>query len=337
MFLLTPRISQSLCGFIVNYAAPAIQIKCLLGGPTTMCRKVFFWLFVPVVLCLGQVTMLWAGHLVTDELRAWAKKTISQEAKIKSKPNPNTIAVLYFHNKTNKPEFEPIQKGLAVMLITDLTKIKKLQPIERVKIQALAEEMNLGRTGLMAPGSEPRVGKLLGAHFIVGGNLKKGKNVDLTTNAHTLSVPVNKLVGSAMSQGKWTELFRIEKELLFRIIEILEIELTQSELDAIKQPITANVYALLHFFKGIDKSDNGAFAQAAKFYRQALNADPEFALAADALTELERSGLISDEGLSNLLKSIKSETSLNENLFDDDVVRREIPPSGGSGTVIVEW
>lgn len=307
-----------------------------------MNRKVIFWLAGTVALLMYQATMLRAGYLVTDDIRAWAKKAISQEAKIKTKPDPNTIAVLYFHNKTNKPEFNPIQKGIAVMLITDLAKIKKLRPIERVKLQALVEEMNLGKTGLVAPGSEPRVGKLLGAHFIIGGDLNKGKDVDLATNSHTLSVPVSKIVGSTLSQGKWTELFRIEKELLFEIVEILKIELTQTEIDALKQPITKNVYALLHFFKGLDNSDRGVYAKAAKFYRQALDADPEFTMAADALAELEAAGLIAgNENLRKLLKSMKSMTSLNENLFADDVVRREIAPSGaspaGGTTVIVEW
>src|SRR5439155_67793 len=45
-----------------------------------------------------------------------------------------TLAVSYFDNNTGKPEYDPLAKGLADMLITDLSAISSLQIVEREKL-----------------------------------------------------------------------------------------------------------------------------------------------------------------------------------------------------------
>ena len=64
------------------------------------------------------------------------------------------------------------------MLITDLSKIKGIKVLERVKMQALVEELGLGISGLVEAKTFPRVGRLLGAQHLVGGDIVKGKMED---------------------------------------------------------------------------------------------------------------------------------------------------------------
>jgi curli biogenesis system outer membrane secretion channel CsgG len=61
------------------------------------------------------------------------------------------------------------------MLITDLSEVKGLQIVERIKLQALVEEMGLGASGLVEANTAPRVGKLLGAQWLIGGDILDGK------------------------------------------------------------------------------------------------------------------------------------------------------------------
>ena len=112
--------------------------------------------------------------MVTDDARTWAKQAVAQEKALKAVTVANTVAVLYFFNRTGQPDLDPLQKGLTVMLITDLSKVKSLTVVERVRLQALAEELKLGVSGLVTENTAPRVGKLLGAHWLVGGNFARG-------------------------------------------------------------------------------------------------------------------------------------------------------------------
>ena len=48
-----------------------------------------------------------------------------------------TVAVSYFDNTSNLEKFNPLSKGLADMLITDLSNIKSINIVEREKLESL--------------------------------------------------------------------------------------------------------------------------------------------------------------------------------------------------------
>jgi len=57
------------------------------------------------------------------------------------------IAVSYFDNTSNIPEFDPLKKGLADMLITDLSKAPGIVIVEREKLeQELLGEIELSKS-----------------------------------------------------------------------------------------------------------------------------------------------------------------------------------------------
>lgn len=306
-----------------------------------MNRRVFIGLIAIIALVCFTGASAWSGQVVTDDLKAWAKEAIARESSLRPAADPNTVAVLYFQNKTGERLFDPVKKGLALMLITDLSRVKELRIVERARLQALVEELKLGKSGVVARGSEPEVGRLLGAGFIVGGDLLAGQAVPLKADARTVSVAKADTVDRSMSEGRLEELMRIEKDLLFSIVETLKLELSEAEMDALRQPISKNIKALLSMFKGLARSDRGDYLHAADYYRSALKIDPGLAMADNALKELENLGLAGPkERGGRLLKSIKAKTSLTDQLYEDKVVERERGSGGGasdSTDVRVEW
>ena len=46
-----------------------------------------------------------------------------------------TIAILYFDNSSNNPQLDPLKKGLADMLISDLSNLNMLRVVEREKLE----------------------------------------------------------------------------------------------------------------------------------------------------------------------------------------------------------
>ena len=69
----------------------------------------------------------WAGQVITEDARLWARKVLKEEKTLQTVEGKNTLAVLYFQNMTGKMELDPLQKGLTLMLITDLSGVKDLQ------------------------------------------------------------------------------------------------------------------------------------------------------------------------------------------------------------------
>src|SRR4051812_38336244 len=83
---------------------------------------------------------------------------------------PHTIAVSYFDNTSNDAALDPLRKGLADMLITDLSNVTSLRIVEREKLESLLKEIKLGRTAYFDPKTAQRLGKGLGAEYVLTGS-----------------------------------------------------------------------------------------------------------------------------------------------------------------------
>jgi TolB-like protein len=285
----------------------------------------------------------WAGQVVTKDVKVWAQEALKQEASLQVPKGRGTLGVLYFQNKTERPEINPVQKGLAAMLITDLSTVKGVQVIERVKLQALVEELGLGTSGLVEPDTAPRVGKLLGAEWLVGGSIGTGQTAEvLQIQSNFLDVPSEEILGQAMVKGALANLFMLEKDLLFEILKIMEIEVRPEDRERLMKPCTTNMNALMALFQGIEQSDRGEYEKAAEYYAMGLEADPKMCMAAEALGELRALGLIASKRSSSMLKAIKEQTSLTDQATPEDVDKRiktpkEIIPTTTPTDIIIHF
>ncbi len=290
-------------------------------------RSAISYIFIVVFIAsLSNVSL--AGQVVTDESRQWAKKMVEEESSIQSDDSNKTIAILYFNNKTGEKELDPLRKGLTFMLITDLSTVKGLKVIERVKLQALIEEVGLGESGLVMAETSPQTGKMLGAQWIVGGDIMSLDSVPIHVSSSLLDVPGSKLVGQPTAEGMLANFFEIEKTLLFNIIDLLKIELSDEEIIELRKPITMNQKALLDLFKAIDASDKGNYEQAEQHYKSSLKRDSDIASAKESLTELRSLGMTSplhNESL-QLLQTVRNTTSLTDQQIPDMITKREQTP-----------
>ena len=243
----------------------------------------------------------WAGQVVTEDVKSWAKEALEQEKALETVTAPNTVGVLYFRNQTEQGKLDLLQKGMALMLMTDLSKIKDVQVVERVKIQALAEEIGLGSSGLVDPKTSPRVGRLLGAQWLVQGDILKGRPEILGIRSDLLAVPEEEMLGHPEAEGTLADIFRLEKEILFELTDLLKVVLTPEEEEALKAPLATTVGGLLTLVEAVEASDAGSYKQAMKLYQEALKTDPSIGIAEDAVQELSSLGLASTGGISPLV------------------------------------
>lgn len=110
--------------------------------------------------------------LVSSQLQQEVASAVAREQEVVgSPPEPGSIAVQAFVNKGDE-SFRAMAKGLAAMIIADLSKVPGLKVLEREKVQLLVNEAKLGDSGLADTASAVRSGRLMRAEKVVVGNFE---------------------------------------------------------------------------------------------------------------------------------------------------------------------
>jgi TolB-like protein len=106
-------------------------------------------------------------------LRTQAEQTARQALASESTltalaPEPSTLAVLPV-TISGDSSFQPLSRGLAELMTSDLALVRSLRLLERVQIGALLDELKLGQGQRGDPTTAARVGRLLRAERMVQG------------------------------------------------------------------------------------------------------------------------------------------------------------------------
>lgn len=220
------------------------------------------------------------------KLRLEARQALANESAIDPQAAPpKSIAVLNFRNLGGNSGFDPLAKGLADMVITDLSQVRALTVIERSRMQVLLEEMGLGQSGLVDAQSAPRVGQLLGARTVLQGGFLDLAGGRLRLDANLADAAAQSAKSIDETSGELARFFRVEKNMVFKVIDELGITLTEAEENAILTIPTENLLAFLAYSRGLEARDRGDFEKAQEEFQQAVDLDPKFN---NARTQLER-------------------------------------------------
>lgn len=115
---------------------------------------------------VGQLVTL----LLTNQLQGEVALALQQENRLGTeKPEPNSIAVQAFSNRGDAA-YTPLAKGIAAMVISDLSKVPGLKVLERQKVQKLVDEISLGESGLVSQENLVKAGRLMRAEKVVVGS-----------------------------------------------------------------------------------------------------------------------------------------------------------------------
>ena len=207
---------------------------------------------------------------------------------------PRSVAVFPFRYNSSNPDYEPLIYALADMMTTDLAVSNALVVLERAQIQSLLNEMALTEAGYAEPGTGARAGRMLQAEHVVQGVLTTLGDDEIQVATDVLNVPNASSVGQESASDVLTNLFDMEKDLVFRIIrDRLGVQLTPAEEQAILDNRTDNVLAFLAYGRGLRQKDDGNYAAAQAEFQQAQQIDPDFDAA--VAESVEASEIVSAE------------------------------------------
>lgn len=199
---------------------------------------------------------------------------------------PKTLAISYFDNNSGDRALDPLARGLADMLITDLGGISALQIVERTRLNDALKELDLSRSKFIDPKTALRLGKGLAASWILtGGYVVSGDTMRI--DVRIFQVDSGAVLASDKVEGGKDDFFALEKDLVDVLIRTLAIQVEGRERSALRRNPTESWLAFSRYSLGLSLADQGDDAGARVAFEAALAADPGYRAARDATGRLK--------------------------------------------------
>ena len=196
-----------------------------------------------------------------------------------------TVAISYFDNTSGLEEFNPLSKGLADMLITDLSNVKSIQIVEREKLESLLKEIDLGESKFMDESTAQKLGKGLGAGYMLTGSyLIMGETMRI--DARLVDVATGEVSMGEEITGEKNTFFELEKELVEKLITALNLSLSKSEKRRVKKVQTESFDSFNAYSSALEALDNGNLEKSQEYLSKAVEIDDGFDIAWDKLDEI---------------------------------------------------
>lgn len=220
------------------------------------------------------------------ELQEAAKAAVQQEATLSAQPgDKNTVAVMPFKFSGSDSTLQPLERGFADLLATDISRVKAITVVERERLQAILDEIKLAESGAVDSTTGVRAGKLIQAGTLVQGSLAQNGD-KLRTDAALVSVATSAIsITPATDEQNLDRLFDMEKRIALSLIQSLGVQITTAERDAIEQRPTKSLQAFLAYSQGLEFSDRGRYDEASRAFGNAARIDPGFGVAQQKSTQ----------------------------------------------------
>ena len=224
-----------------------------------------------------------------------------------------SIAVLPFENMSREEANEPFTIGLHDDLLTHISKIRSIKTISRTSVSQYR-----GTTKTI-----PRIAEELGVRTVLEGSVQRAGDrvrinaqfIDARTDEHLWAESYDRQLTVA-------DIFAIQSEIATAIAEALRATLSPEEKERLETVPTENLAAYDAYLLGrqrMMKRVSVALAEAVDYFQQAIELDPDFALAYVGLAESyqlqgDYSGLAQNEMFNKAANAIAKALELDDRL-----------------------
>jgi TolB-like protein len=192
-----------------------------------------------------------------------------------------TVAVMDFGNSAIGPgskDMEPLSKGMAGMLISELGSNPGIRVVERDQLEKIMSEQNLSTSGRVDPATAVRVGKLLGVHHMIFGSFVTDGRGTMRIDARAVNVETSVVEHTETVQGKDANLMQLVNDLAAKLnsgLKLPEIPKPVREASAAtakKVPLEA---AML-YSRALAAKDGGRNDEALQLLSKSLEKFPDY-------------------------------------------------------------
>jgi serine/threonine-protein kinase len=228
-------------------------------------------------------------------------------------PESRAIAVLPFVNSSADPENEYFSDGITDELITALTQVEGLRVASRTSVFALKNAREDVRT----------IGARLDVSAVLEGTVRRAGN-QLRITVQLADVTDGRTLWSERYDREMADVFAIQDEIAGTIVRTLRSTLLGKLGDPTPVRYTANVRAYSLYLKGRfwwNRRSQAAIKEGIRFFEQAIEEDPGYALAYSGLADsyaldLDYRGAPVVEGMERAKAEARKAIALDETLAE---------------------
>lgn len=209
-----------------------------------------------------------------------------------------TVAVLPFVNSAigaAQQELAPLSKGIADLLIIELSQNPGIRLVERENIEAILNEQNLARDGRVDDATAARIGRLLGAKHIITGSFVTDRSGTMVMTVKSIDVETSRIAWTDMDRDKTDNFLALvsrvgQKANTGLKLPALTPQARQTSEARTQQQARVPFRAVMMYSRAISAQDAGNRQEALTLFNQVVNEFPEFEDAKKARERLQGAG-----------------------------------------------
>ena len=206
-----------------------------------------------------------------------------------------SVAVLPMQNLSNDPDQEYFVDGMTDELITDLAQLHDLKVVSKTSIMQYK--------GTRKP--LPQIGREFGVDAVVEGSvLRSGDRVRIT--AQLIRTATDRHIWAEAYDGDLKDVLSLQARVAEEITNQVKLNLSAEETGRLRRPRAVNPEAFdlyLHGRYAWNQRNVQGFRQAIEYFNQAIEKDPEFALAYSGLADCHTLLTLYGDGVGNMAEA----------------------------------
>jgi len=201
------------------------------------------------------------------------------------------IAVLTFENGgsygKNNEDYDGLRRGIPAVLLSELSADQRFRLVDRAETARVLDEQSLGASGRVDRETAARVGRLVGARYMVAGTFIDLYG-DFRLDARVIDVETGEILSTVRSNPSLDDI----KQLYAIIRSVaqqlgsegkLPVRLSRAETSSPRQVPTE---ALVLYSRALLYEDRDDRPKAIEYYQRALDQFPDFTEAQEALRKV---------------------------------------------------
>ena len=220
---------------------------------------------------------------------AFAPLVPSAPANAQSDQRP-TVAIMYFNNGSfgkDAKDYDALGRGVADFLITDMASNPAIRVVERQALDAIMKEQDLGNSQRMDSETASKIGKLLGARYMIFGGFIADPKGNVQLNARAVNTESGMIVHTDAVSGKADGMMDVIRGLSDKLNKGMKLpDLPRRTAMApsgggtqvAQAPLPQKVpfAAVMLYSKGIKALGEGNKAEATTLFKKCVSDFPEF-------------------------------------------------------------
>ena len=190
-----------------------------------------------------------------------------------------SIAFMEFDNNSvgkYQENLGPLSKGLAELFAHYFRNISSFTVIERDKINIVLKELELQKSGAVDRSTAVKVGKIIGARYMVFGSIMQLDDKNAITLVRVVDVETSEIIESLDKEGK-PHFVKAVRELVEELSNKLDVQLTDEIKQLIQKEGTDSDNAATLYSKGLEYMDQYEYESAYEYFKLAYEMDNDFA------------------------------------------------------------